>query len=265
MPRTVNPSEIQNKHKSKSDQHYARTIACNKVTMTSPFHWLALGCHDFVRMPFISAFYGMCFMVAAVGIVLLVEWQGSHLVVMPSLVIYMLIGPFLALGLYDASWERERGHRPSLLHSMKAISRNSTSQWAFAVLLAISMIFWMRIAALLHAIYPAVQGAPLSEFLPFLAIGSVVGFVLACVVFSISAFSIPLMMERRVDMMTAVFTSFNAVKSNISAMIVWAIIICTGILIGFATYGIGMLFTMPILGYGTWHAYHATIKKKHTP
>lgn len=111
----------------------------------------------------------------------------------------------------------------------------------------------------------SVQGAPLSEFLPFLVIGSLVGFVLACVVFSISAFSIPLMMERRVDMMTAVFTSFNAVKSNIPAMIVWAAIICGGILIGFATYGIGMLFTMPILGYGTWHAYHATIKKKHTP
>ncbi|NMT56916.1 DUF2189 domain-containing protein, partial [Vibrio parahaemolyticus] len=138
------------------------------------------------------------FMAAAIGIVLLVQWQGTHLVVMPSLIIYMLIGPFLALGLYDASWERERGHKASLFHSMKAIGRNSTSQWAFAVLLAVCMIFWMRIAALLHALYPSVQGAPLSEFLPFLVIGSLVGFVLACVVFSISAFSIPLMMERRV-------------------------------------------------------------------
>jgi uncharacterized membrane protein len=66
-------------------------------------------------------------------------------------------------------------------------------------------------------------------------------------------------------MITAVFTSVNAVRSNIGAMIVWAGIIGGGILLGFATYGIGMLFTMPILGYGTWHAYHATIKKKHQP
>lgn len=86
---------------------------------------------------------------------------------MPSLIVYMLIGPFLALGLYDASWERERGHKARLLHSMKAIGRNSSSQWAFAVLLAVCMIFWMRIAALLHALYPSVQGAPLTEFLPF--------------------------------------------------------------------------------------------------
>ncbi|WP_411021204.1 DUF2189 domain-containing protein, partial [Salmonella sp. ZJJH19_0069] len=67
-------------------------------------------------------------MAAAVGIVLLIQWQGTHLVVMPALVVYMLIGPFLALGLYDAAWQRERGKESSLLHSMKAITRNSTSQ-----------------------------------------------------------------------------------------------------------------------------------------
>ncbi|RJX65249.1 DUF2189 domain-containing protein [Vibrio sinensis] len=265
MPRTVNTSDFDSKRKEEHKQHYARTIPCNQVSLTAPFHWLSSGVNDFVRMPIISGFYGLCFMAAAIGIVLLVQWQGSHLVVMPSLVVYMLIGPFLALGLYDASWEKERGHNASLLHSMKAIGRNSSSQWAFAVLLAVCMIFWMRIAALLHALYPSVQGAPLTDFLPFLVIGSIVGFILACIVFSISAFSIPLMMERRVDMMTAVFTSFNAVRSNIPAMIVWAGLIGGGVLIGFATYGIGMLFTMPILGYGTWHAYHDVIKKKHHP
>ena len=265
MPRTVNPSDLKNEHKTVPNNKYARTIPCNQVSISAPFHWLALGLHDLVRMPIISAFYGLCFMAAAIVIVLLMQWQGTHLVVMPSLVVYMLIGPFLALGLYHASWARERGRKASLFHSIKAISRNSSSQWAFSVLLAVCMIFWMRIAALLYALYPSVQGAPLHEFLPFLAIGSMVGFILACVVFSISAFSIPLMMERRVDMMTAVFTSFNAVRANIPAMVVWAAIICGGILIGFASYGIGMLFTMPILGYGTWHAYHEIIKKKHHP
>jgi len=265
MPRTVHPSDLHSKDKDSKHSEYARTIECNQLSVSAPFHWLSLALHDFIRMPLISAFYGLCFMAAAIGIVLLIQWQGTHLVVMPALVVYMLIGPFIALGLYDASWEREKGHSASLLHSMKAIGRNSTSQWAFAVLLAVSMIFWMRIAALLHALYPSVQGAPLTDFLPFLIIGSAVGFVLACVVFSISAFSIPLMMERRVDVMTAVFTSFNAVRSNIPAMVVWAALICGGILIGFATYGIGMLFTMPILGYATWHAYHETVKKKHTP
>ncbi|MGY2574290.1 DUF2189 domain-containing protein [Vibrio sp. C8] len=265
MPRTIDPSDFKQKDKEVSHQEYARTLPCNKVEISAPLHWLALGLHDFIRLPLISAFYGLCFMAAAVGIVLLIQWQGTHLVVMPALVVYMLIGPFLALGLYDAAWQRERGKESSLLHSMKAITRNSTSQWMFAVALAVAMIFWMRIAALLHALYPSVQGAPLTDFLPFLVIGSLIGFIIASVIFSISAFSIPLMMERRVDVMTAIFSSFNAVKSNIPAMIVWAAIICGGILIGFATYGIGMLFTMPILGYATWHGYQATIKRKHQP
>lgn len=265
MPQTLHRSPLPAKSKAIPDSEYARTIPCKTLSISAPFHWLALGLNDFVRMPLISLFYGVCFMAAAIGIVLLVEWQGTHLVVMPSLVVFMLIGPFLALGLYDASWQRERGHSAKLLHSMKALKRNSTSQWAFVVLLVVAMIFWMRIAALLHALYPSVQGAPLTEFVPFLLVGTLVGTVLASVVFSLAAFSIPLMMERRVDMMTAIFTSFNAVKSNVPAMIVWAALIGGGLLIGFATYGIGMLVTMPVLGFATWHAYQETIKKKHTP
>ncbi|MGF1753988.1 DUF2189 domain-containing protein [Vibrio makurazakiensis] len=265
MPRTAQQSDFTNKKHRVSDSEYARTIPCNQVSVSAPFHWLSLALHDFIRMPFISAFYGLCFMAAAIAIVQLVQWQGTHLVVMPSLIVYMLIGPFLALGLYDASWEREKGHNASLLHSMKAITRNSSSQWAFAVVLVVAMIFWMRIAALIHALYPAVQGAPLTEFAPFLITGSVAGLVIASLIFSISAFSIPLMMERRVDVMSAIFTSFNAVKSNVPAMIVWATLICGGILIGFASYGLGMIVTMPLLGYGTWHAYHDIIKKKHHP
>ncbi|PMM44764.1 DUF2189 domain-containing protein [Vibrio breoganii] len=264
MPRTYDEDGFQKTTEVK-DSDYAKTLLCNKITISDPFQWLSLGLNDLVKSPLISLFYGICFAAAAAGIVGLIYLQGnhSHLVILPALIVYMLIGPFLALGLYDASWARERGKQPSLLHSMKAIGRNSTSQWSFAVLLVVAMIFWMRVAALLHALYPSVEGASIVEFAPFLITGSIAGFILASVVFSISVFSMPLMLERRVDIMTAVFTSFNAVRSNPGPMLVWAAMICGGVLIGFATYGIGMIVTMPILGYGTWHAYHATIQKKH--
>lgn len=264
MPRTYDEDDFQKTSEVK-DSDYAKTLPCNNITISDPFQWLSLGLNDLVRSPLISLFYGVCFAAAAAGIVGLIYLQGnhSHLVILPALIVYMLIGPFLALGLYDASWARERGKQPSLLHSMKAIGRNSTSQWSFAVLLVVAMIFWMRVAALLHALYPSVEGASIVEFAPFLITGSIAGFILASVVFSISVFSMPLMLERRVDIMTAVFTSFHAVRSNPGPMLVWAAMICGGVLIGFATYGIGMIITMPILGYGTWHAYHATIQKKH--
>jgi uncharacterized membrane protein len=258
---TITPNKMHDKHHV-SDKDYARTIECNTIDASAPFRWIGLGIKDLFQLPSVSFFYGFCFMIAAVAVVQLTQWQGSHLIVLPSLVVFMLIGPFLALGLYDASWQREKGHQASLFKSIKAIKRNSTSQWAFAVLLTVTLIFWMRIAALVHVFYPQVESAPLADFIPFFLTNMAIGLVIAGLIFSISAFSIPLMMERRVDMMTAVFTSFNAVKKNLVAMTLWAIMICIGTLIGFASYGIGMLIIIPVLGYATWHAYRETIVRK---
>jgi hypothetical protein len=56
MPRTVNPQDFDAKHKEVKDSEYARTIPCNQVSISAPFHWLSLGLHDFVRMPRLSAF-----------------------------------------------------------------------------------------------------------------------------------------------------------------------------------------------------------------
>ncbi len=264
MPNTTTPDKLHGKHNKHHNQHndYARTIPCHKLDKMAPFRWVSLGVKDVFQLPSITMFYGFCFMMAAIAVVQITQWQGTHLIVLPSLVVFMLLGPILALGLYDASWQREKGHHASLFRSMKAIKRNSTSQWAFAVFLTVAMIFWMRIAALLHVLYPQVENAPFADFVPFLMINAVVGLIFAAGIFSVSAFSIPLMMERRVDMMTAVFTSFHAVKENLVAMVLWAAIICIGTFIGFMTYGVGMIIIIPILGYGTWHAYRETIAKK---
>jgi len=261
----ITPDKLHGKQEKKdhvADHDYARTIACNTLKITAPFRWINMGIKDFIQLPSITFFYGFCFMAAAIAVVQLTQWQGSHLIVLPSLVIFMLIGPFLALGLYDASWQREKGHETSLLKSIKAIKRNSTSQWAFAVLLTVTLIFWMRIAAMVHVFYPPVENAPLIDFIPFLLTNAIIGLVVASLIFSISAFSIPLMMERRVDMMTAVFTSFNAVKENLLPMVLWAMMIGIGTSVGFLTYGVGMIIVIPILGYATWHAYRETIVRK---
>jgi uncharacterized membrane protein len=250
------------KHSNPSNGEYARTIPCNKISVSDVFHWLSLAHSDFVRTPVISLFYGVCFAICAALIALAVYLQGSHLVILPSLVIFMLIGPFLATGMYDISWELEKGHKPTLKHSMRSITRNSTAEWGFAILLAVIMIAWSRIAALLHALYPSTTGASFEEFLPFLTIGTTFGVILTAVVFSISVFSLPVLMERKVDLMTAIFTSWNAVRENTGPMLVWAFIIFFGVLIGFATGGIALVYIMPILGYATWHGYINTVMTK---
>ncbi|WP_028114804.1 DUF2189 domain-containing protein [Ferrimonas kyonanensis] len=241
---------------------FARVIPHNQLSYRDPFHWLHLALRDVVAAPAVSLFYGMVFTLATFAIWVAVFLQGSHLVIIPSLVVFMLVGPFLATGLYDVSWQLERGKKPNLFHSMRAIRRNRVSEWGFAILLAVMMIFWMRVAAMVHALYPINQDAHFEQFLPFLSLGTLFGALFTATVFALSAFSIPVMMERRVDMMTAISTSVSAVYHNAGVMAVWAAIIGIGVAVGFATAGLGMLLIMPILGYATWHGYIRTIKTK---
>ncbi|TKB48135.1 DUF2189 domain-containing protein [Ferrimonas sediminicola] len=241
---------------------FARVIPHNSLNYSDPFHWMHLAIRDFIAAPMVSLFYGFCFTVASVAIWAAVFIQGTHLVILPSLVVFMLAGPFLATGLYDVSWQLERGKRPNLFHSIRAIRRNGVSEWGFAVLLAVMMIFWMRVAAMIHALYPINQDAHIEQFLPFLSLGTLFGLLFTVSVFSFSAFSIPVMMERRVDIMTAISTSVSAVYHNAGVMVVWALIISACVVVGFATAGVGMLVIMPMLGYATWHGYIRTIKTK---
>jgi len=93
----------------------------------------------------------------------------------------------------------------------------------------------------------------------FLAIGSVVGSIFAAITFAVAAFSLPMIADRDVDMVTACISSINAVLRNKPAMLMWAGIICVATAIGFATALLGLGLVMPWLAYATFHAYRDTI------
>jgi uncharacterized membrane protein len=249
-------------HNAIIDSGIARVIPCKKLEIRDPFHWLALGLKDLSRAPLLTVFYGVIFAAIPWFITYLVQLTGWHLVIMPAIVCFMLIGPFLAAGLYDLSWELEKGHKPSIWHSIKAIQRNAVNEWGFGILLLVLMIFWLRVSSLIHALYPPYLEENLSNLLPFLAVGTVVGAGFTLLVFFISAFTQPILMERRVDLATAVLTSMNAVWSNKLPMMMWAGIIALTVVIGFFTYFVSFVFLMPLIGYATWHGYIDCIETK---
>ena len=96
----------------------------------------------------------------------------------------------------------------------------------------------------------------------FLTMGTLIGAMILGVVFMLTAFTPQIMMERRVDIMTAISTSIKAVNTNIGPMILWGVIVLAGVAIGFATFAVGFILIMPILSYASWHAYIAVIKTK---
>ncbi|WP_105189085.1 DUF2189 domain-containing protein [Pseudoalteromonas sp. T1lg48] len=245
-----------------SHGEFARCFECNRISALAPLHWLALAFKDMARAPILSLLYGLVFTLIPATILFFVYSSQTHLVILPATVAFALVGPAFAAGLYDVAWELEKGHTPTLLHSLKSMFRNPAGEWGFAVLLMVIMIVWMRLAALVHALYPNTVNPSFEELSAFLTLGSIIGGVLLVTVFAISAFTPQIMMERRVDLMTAVVTSMHAVRNNIGAMVVWCICILCLILLGFLTGAAGFIVIMPLLSYASWHGYIATIKTK---
>ena len=64
-----------------------------------------------------------------------------------------------------------------------------------------------------------------------------------------------MLMDRQVDVMTAIQTSLEAVRINWRPMLLWAAIIVVLVGTGLATFYLGLLVAMPVVGHATWHAY----------
>ncbi|WP_448551645.1 DUF2189 domain-containing protein [Thalassotalea montiporae] len=262
MPTTQTSTQAQANRQTRDKKAFARTIESNQVSTFACFHWLSLAIKDFTKAPLISLIYGLIFSVVPVAIFYLVANTENHLIILPATIAFALIGPAFATGLYDVAWELEKGHKPTMSHSLKSMFRNPVGEWGFAILLMICMIAWTRLAALIHALYPNTVNPTFEELTFFLGFGTLVGAAMAAVVFTISAFTPQIMVERRVDIMTAVISSAKAVNKNVVAMFAWALVILGFILVGFLTQGFGFILIMPVLSYASWHAYIAVIKTK---
>ncbi len=240
----------------------ARVIPAAKLDKFACFKWIALAINDFKNAKLISFTYGLIFTLIPIGIFFLVEASGWYLVIFPAMISFMLLGPYLAAGLYDVSWQFEKKHKPSLRHSLKAMSRNAVNEWAFGVLLMVLMIFWLRVASIIHALYPSYLEPTFVNIWPFLVLGTVVGAGFSALVFFISAFTQPILLERKVDLATAVLTSMNAVWKNKTACFIWGAVILFSVFLGFITFFVAFIVIMPLLGYATWHGYIETIHTK---
>lgn len=240
----------------------ARVLPCKKLAVFDSLKWISLAINDFKRAPVISLTYGAIFTLIPWLIFYLVDSTGWYMIIFPAMVCFMFLGPYLAAGLYDVAWQFEKKNKPSFRHSLKAMSRNAVNEWGFAILLMVLMIFWLRIASLIHALYPSYEAYSLASLWPFLLIGTIVGAALTVLVFFITAFTQPILLERRVDLATAVLTSMNAVWLNKKAMFFWASIILFSVFLGFVTFFFAFLVIMPIIGYASWHGYIDTIEVK---
>ena len=230
-----------------------------QIGATAPFGWLRRGVADFRRAQRQSLVYG-AFLVALSWIVVAIAWSlGSYFLVIVLLSGFVFVGPVLAVCSYSISRQLERHEEPSIRRCLISGRRHLASAMVFALVLMVVFLIWARAASLVHVFFPMAGEYEFRDLLPFLGVGSAVGSLFAAFTFSVSAFSLPMLVDRKVDIVTAVVTSINAVLRNKWTMAVWVMLMAVGLVIGFATAFIGLAVVLPVLGYATWHSYRDCI------
>lgn len=236
------------------------------VPLSEPFRWLAAGFRDLRRAPAPSLAYGVVF--AAMGALITFVFRQAYELLTALVAGFLLLGPFLATGLYDISRRLELGEPVRLASTMVAWRSNLGAFSLFALVLTIVMLVWARASLVTFALFfssgmPTLKGFVAQvltlEHADFLATYFAVGAVFATIVFAISVVSVPMMLDRGTDTIVAALNSVRALLANPGPLAVWAIIIVIIVAAGFATFFIGLVVAVPVIGHATWHAYKSLI------
>jgi len=240
-------------------RHYAPATA---------FQWLSAGWRDLLVEPAPSLIYGFIVFLVSAGIVGGLFAFGWDYILFPAFAGFMVVGPIVAVGLYEKSRRISAGE-PVSLARMIFVQPASGGQILFTgVLLCLLMLLWMRAAVIIYALFFGLRPFPgLEHVTPMLLttpiggamviVGSVVGALFAAFSFAISVFAIPMMLEERVDALTAMGMSMALVWNNRPVMLTWGAVVLALFLFSLATGLLGLIIVFPALGHGTWHAYRA--------
>jgi uncharacterized membrane protein len=241
--------------------------AVRKVSATAPFGWLAHGFQDYRAHRLPSLFYGACF--AVMGWFVAFTFQHAYEYVSALVTGFFLVGPFLAIGLYDLSRRRERGLPARLVPTLNAWAPNVGAIGMFTLVLGVILLVWARASLIVFALFYTGEMPTAATFLAqmlspdnleFLFAYACVGGFFAVLVFALSVVSVPMMLDRNTDGVVAVLTSLKAFGANVPAMVVWGAIIVVLTAAGFALLFVGLVVTVPVIGHATWHAYRALVE-----
>lgn len=224
----------------------------------APLGWLAAGWRDLRRAPALSLGFGVLVALFSLFVAALAWWLGRFALLAALLSGFVFVAPLLGAALYDVSRTLERGGVPRATACIARARRIAGQAAVFAIVLMVVLLLWSRAGMMVNA-FVTIEDGQLRSLLEFLAIGSAIGAVFAAVAFAATAFSLPLVADRDVDMVTAIVSSANAVLRNKPACAVWAGLIVLLVAAAVATAFVGLVVVMPWLAYATWHGYRAML------
>lgn len=240
-------------------------VRLRTLRLSDIVHWLSLGTRDFAHAPGIGLFYGACFV--AMGWALLAVFKYAPVYVLVLSAGFLLVGPFMFMGLYRVSQQLERGGRPEFLDSLLAWRTRTGTLAIFGFVLLVLEMLWGRAALVIFAVsfdgMPDFKGSLLKlldpENIGFIVAYLAVGAAFAGLIYAVSAVSIPMILDRQVDAITAGLTSMRLVLTQPLVMLWWGAVITVLVVLAMLPWFIGLLAVGPVLGHASWHAYRQAV------
>jgi uncharacterized membrane protein len=244
-------------------------LVVKKIGFSEPFDWLSKGWKDMRDAGRYSFAYGAA-IVAISGLLTLILVATGKLFLLPFLVSgFFLVAPAVGIGLYQMSAHLERGEPLETCNALEAWKRN---QGQISILIGgffIILQLWFAANFVLFALLYAGISPPLDNFFSqvllseqgraFAVASFLVGFAFAWCAYAISALSVPMLIDRKVDGFTAIRFSVKAVTKNFLVMMLWAGLIVLIVGLGLLTFYVGLIVALPLIGHASWHAYRALV------
>lgn len=241
-----------------------------KIEIADLIECIAMGVRDFSRAPQYGMSFGAIYAVGGWLILWIAFATGYFYLAYPFMMGFALLAPFGAAGTYEISRRLESGEPLSWTAVYGAVWNRSGKDLGWLALVSLfTLIIWLDLAVFLFLMFYGVHVPSMTELftnvfttaygLTFLLVGNGVGAIIALIVFSFTAVSPPLVVDRDVDFVTAMTTSVRAVTANPRTMIAWAAVIGMDLAISFVTLFVALLVIFPVLGHTTWRLYRRLI------
>jgi uncharacterized membrane protein len=240
-------------------------ISVRHIRPDNVWRWISNGWSDTWTRPGISLGYGLFVTGLSYALTACLYYFNQIYLLLPLAAAFMFGGPLLAVGLYEMSRRYAEGRPVRLADALGAFRRAPLQLAYMGLMLVLFALLWIRVATLLFALFFGSSMPPLAEFfsslfltiegVTFLAIGTAIGAALAFAAFSISVVSIPMIVDREVDVMTATIASLVAVRDNFAPMMLWAWLVAMLTAVGIVALFFGLIVIFPLVGHATWYCY----------